>query len=108
MSSFDFEDMMHRVHQNAVDHGFWEDDDYNIGEKICLVHAELSEWLEAARDGNPMSAKIPAFTLGEEEAADAIIRIMDIAQRRNMDLAGAIAAKHEYNKSRPYKHGKKF
>ena len=44
----------------------------------------------------------------EAELADAIIRIMDFAQEYDLNLADAILAKHEYNKSRPYKHGKAF
>jgi len=41
------------------------------------------------------------------ELADAIIRIFDYAAYRNFDLEAAISLKHNYNKSRSYKHGGK-
>ena len=86
-------------------HGFWETpDDY---QKICLMFTELSEIVEAFRIGNPPSKKIPEYSLVEEEMADAIIRIMDFAGRKKIDLGGAIMAKMKYNQSRPYKY-KKF
>lgn len=42
------------------------------------------------------------------ELADAAIRIADLAYLVKGDLEAAIAEKHEYNRTRPYKHGKKF
>lgn len=93
------------IHANAVSHGWW-DGEQNDAEKIALMHSELSEALEAMREGNPDSDKI-AFTSVEEELADCVIRILDYAGRQQMDLAGAIMAKHEYNLTRPYKHGGK-
>lgn len=38
------------VHQNAVDHGWWEED-RPIEEIIALIHSEWSEALEEARVG---------------------------------------------------------
>lgn len=42
------------------------------------------------------------------ELADAVIRIGDLVFLLGGDLQAAIAEKHEYNRTRPYKHGKKF
>lgn len=42
----------------------------------------------------------------EEELADVIIRILDMAEAKDWNIAKAIIEKHEYNKTRPYKHGK--
>ena len=41
------------------------------------------------------------------ELADAIIRILDYCAEAGIDIEEAIAIKHEYNKSRPYRHGGK-
>lgn len=41
------------------------------------------------------------------EFADCIIRILDYCGHAGIDIEAVIAAKHEYNKSRPYRHGGK-
>ena len=66
------------IYKNAVNHGFWKGE-VNDGERMALIHAEISEALEALREGNPSSNKIMEFTNLEEELADAVIRIMDYA-----------------------------
>ena len=71
------------------------------------MHSELSEVLEAFRNNNPKSEKIPEFSNAEEELADVVIRIMDFSYARNLDIPAAILAKMEYNKNRPIKHGGK-
>lgn len=85
--------------------GFWSCD--NTGEKIALMHSELSEALEA--DRKSLSAEhIEGFTGVEEELADAVIRILDFAGHHNLRLGEAIAAKMQYNLTRPFMHGKKY
>lgn len=44
----------------------------------------------------------------QDELADAVIRIFDMAYARNIDLEWHIKAKMRYNKSRPHMHGKKY
>jgi NTP pyrophosphatase (non-canonical NTP hydrolase) len=90
---------------------WWNKEDFSreaevVAQKISLVHSELSEALVGYLDP---SDKIEGFTSMEEELADAIIRMMDMAEHYGWDLAGAILAKMEYNADRPHMHGgKKF
>lgn len=44
----------------------------------------------------------------EDELADAVIRIMDMAYSRGMDLEWHIKTKMKYNSMREYMHGKKY
>lgn len=85
--------------------GFWESD--NTGEKIALMHSELSEALEADRK-NLEAEHIPGFTGVEEELADVIIRILDFAGHHQLRLGEALSAKIAYNLTRPFKHGKAY
>jgi NTP pyrophosphatase (non-canonical NTP hydrolase) len=103
-----FEELQRAVHANADAHGWW--DDPNVSEKIALLHSELSELLEVRRDGTAEDpcAKVPSISNQAEEMADVAIRLMDLAEFLGVDLATAIEKKHEFNLTRPYKHGKLF
>lgn len=96
-----------QVYMNAVDKGWYSGPERSDGDFVALIHAEVSEVLESFRDGNPESQKVPPYTEMEEELADVVIRCMDYAQARGLDLGGAIVAKFKYNKTRPYRHGGK-
>jgi NTP pyrophosphatase (non-canonical NTP hydrolase) len=86
------------AYQTATCKG-WHDEPRETGTLLALVHSEVSEALEADRRGDE--------DLFSEELADVCIRIFDLCGSRNIDLEGAIIAKMEKNKSRPYKHGGK-
>lgn len=94
--------------KNSTDHGFWELPP-NDGENIALMHAELSEALEALRlPTTEESEHIPSFSAVEEEFADVIIRVLGYARGRGWRVPEALLAKMEFNLTRPHKHGKKF
>jgi len=124
----EFNTVQQAVHVNAIKKGFW--DSKLAAERICrassmddtvpasvilhnnlamiaLVISELSEASEALRHGNPPDDHIPEFSGAEAEFADAIIRMMDLAEARGWRLAQAIVAKHAYNTGREHMHGKK-
>jgi len=89
------------IHKVAVDHLFWQSP-VNIPEKLCLIHSEVSEAMEAHRSLTSSKDQI------EEELADIIIRVLDLAEYLNMDMEVAVEAKHFINEGRPIRHGKRY
>lgn len=101
-----FDQMQTQISRAMSAQGFWACD--NTGEKIALMHSELSEMLEADRKSIESSEHIPEFTGVEEELADLIIRALDFAGHHELRLGEAILVKMTFNLSRPFKHGKKY
>lgn len=120
------------VHQNAKDKGFYDNPNQNFGEKCMLIVSEVSEALEAHRKNkfadferfetnyggaaNWMTSedwKRHRFEADvkdtvEDELADALIRILDLAGWLNIDLERHVALKIEYNAGRERLHGKSY
>ena len=98
------------VHENAVRHGWWEEE-REFPEIAALIHAEISEALEEYRDGHAPD-EVYFGEAGKPEGvpvelADAVIRIMDYCMRAGIDIESVMLRKHEYNVDRPYRHGGK-
>lgn len=102
-----FNELAKEIHNNAVAHGWW-DEERSFGEIVALCHSELSEALEAYRNGESMF-----YFKGDKpdgiavEMIDCIIRILDWCGKNGVDVDEIISQKHEYNKTRPYRHGGK-
>lgn len=115
------------VYENAKLKGWYDNGAANnIGERIALIHSELSEALEADRKNK--YADLPKFeellkiegeqhfefvfrhTLKdtfEDEIADVVIRCFDMSAHLGFDLEKHIEAKMRYNTLREQKHGGK-
>jgi NTP pyrophosphatase (non-canonical NTP hydrolase) len=103
------ERLMHESHRIAVDHGWW-DGERPIPELLMLIVTEAAEAMEAYRASTnvvQLSDKIQGFDGMEEELADIMIRVADMAKANGYRLSEAIVAKLKYNESRPYRHGGK-
>ena len=104
INEIDLNSYRDRVYQNAVNHG-WHEEDKSDDHWLCLVISELMEAVEADRVGN--YADIEAFEKNEtsgldfrenferyikdtvqDELADACIRLLDLAGLRSLDLNG--------------------
>lgn len=126
-----------QIHENAIIKGFY-DSDRNLGEMLCLIHSEVSEALEALRTNQHASGldETNIFIKGmadknfghtfkddeffknyfesrvknsfEDELADIIIRVLDLAAYKKIDIESHVKAKMRYNSLRQYKHGKNF
>lgn len=97
------------LHETAIEKGFW-DGEYThdkVGNKLALVHSEITEVLEAIRKSHGSEKVV-------EEMADVIIRLLDVyAAMKNEEevlhsLDEILQKKMEKNKTRPPLHGNLF
>ena len=123
------------AYSSAKEKGFYPEGT-NIGELLMGIASELGEALEAHRGGKKADLKsyddslfslfLPFFkteskkTLKsfffkrfikgsfEDELADVALRLCSLCGYLDIDLERYIMIKLEYNKTREYKHGKKY
>jgi len=92
------------LHETAKEKGFW-DGEYShdkVGNKLALVHSEVTEVLEAIRKTKGSEQIV-------EEMADVIIRLLDVyAAMRNEEQILHSLDEINKNKERPRLHGNLF
>lgn len=80
--------------------------DASTGERLALIHSEISEALEEVRDKTPIVYEKDGKPEGVGiELADAVIRIGDLCEILGIDLEECIAIKTAFNRGREYRHG---
>lgn len=88
-----------QAHFNAKLKGF-HDTKRDVGKALMLVVTELSEALEADREGDD--------DLFREEIADAFIRLGDLCGEYRIDIEKEVNRKMKINAGRPALHNKKY
>ncbi len=107
------------AYDNAKAKGFHDKDGDLVADYArwtTNLHGEVSELWEAARKGHLLELCDKALfmedqigdslTCEEEELADIIIRVLDTAGARGINIGRAVLLKMAYNATRPHMHGK--
>lgn len=102
------------VYDNAKAKGFHDKDGDIVADYArwtVNIHGEVSELWEAARknalfDSCDKEWDGCSLTCEEEELADIIIRVLDTAGARSINIGRAVDLKMRYNATRPHMHGK--
>lgn len=120
-----FKSFANEIHNNNVQKGFY-DEKRETGTLLMLIVSELAEAMEADRKNKKANRQISWENFDfskqydrdifenniknsfEDEIADTIIRLFDLVGYMGIDIDWHIKQKLEYNKTRPYKHGKNY
>lgn len=96
MEKLNLEQLISMIMKQAGEKGFGtKPEDINVGEKMALVHSEVSEAYEAYRHQN-MDGK-DGF---KEELGDVIIRVLHLCGIFGIDIEKEILQKMNYNQDR--------
>ena len=105
-------ELKNEVHELAKEKGWYDNpeiEDQYI-ERMCNnLHDKVSELHTAWRENklHDNCDKPISLSCLEEELADIIIRVLDNCGRLGVDIKTAVLIKHQYNKTRSYRHGGK-
>lgn len=99
----------HDVHELAVEKGWWNESGRNFGEIVANIHGEVSESFEKYCNGQPPfyydEGKPEGWAV---ELVDVLLRTLDVLGTTAISIESLMEMKHEYNKTRPYRHGNKL
>ncbi len=119
MNAKTWDEFQQACYDNAEEHGFHKDDDYEdkelmslqISRRLLHIIREVSEAHDLHHRGYEPAAE---WLVGEKpegmsiELADVVIRVADMAATYGIDLGSAIERKMKYNKGREFLHGKAY
>lgn len=101
--SFSMRQLQKVAWHHAEDKGFHALPEAGFYKLAVLITSEVGELISAYQKGIELSTHgLPAL---EEEMADIIIRVADMAGIMNIDLDTAIRNKVAFNATRPHLHG---
>ncbi len=110
--------MSDEVRRNNIEKGWLDESgqsDRTFGEDIALLHSELSEALDAFRQWGLADVtlwprrgeQLPKPEGVGSELADVLIRLVDLAESRGINLAAEYHRKMAFNRTRAWRHGGK-
>jgi len=101
-----FNPLAKEAYKQAFNNGFYDygnipDDVKTVLIKLLLINTEVTEAVEGLR-------KDQGTERLQEELADILITLLDLMGYVQMDVDSILEKKMDYNKTRPYRHGRMF